>query len=274
MTAYRKNLIFTITHGRTGTTMLTEVFRLFDDIRSEHEPQPNYADVLPDVKANPRHAIRFLEKKLSAIREIREHTYIETSNVFGKGFFIPLVRMGVFPKLIFLNREFREVAQSLYKRGSFPARTNIGRHYSVDPSFPGALPVFQPNNLSDYQICFWGVLDSFWRQLYAAKIYDKEGAKYVWASAKDFNDFENTLEIGEHLDLSVRNKKEAELYHQRATNTHHNANRQTSEVNLSDVDFDEEEKEVVDRIAFYDPIFVDSLLDCRYAAKTLVNSLS
>ena len=274
MTAIRKNLIFTITHGRTGTTMLTEVFRLFDNIRSEHEPQPNYADVLPYVKANPRYAIQFLEKKIGVINMIQEDNYIETSNVFGKGFFIPLIRMGVFPKLVFLNREFREVAQSLYKRGSFPARTKIGRHYSADPSFAGTLPIFQPSHLSDYQVCFWGVLDSFWRQQSAAAIYDKEGKKYIWASATDFNDFERTLEIGEYLGLFVRDKEEAEFYHRRETNKHHNANSQTAGVSRGHIDFDGEEKEVIDRVAFYDPIFVDSVLESRYVSKTLVNAVS
>ncbi|MCL7928589.1 hypothetical protein [Halomonas llamarensis] len=268
-----KNIIFTITHGRTGTTMLTEVFKIFDDTRSEHEPEPNYANVLPYVKENPRYAIEFLEKKIKAVNAIKEKNYVETSNVFGKGFFIPLIRMGFYPNLIFLNRDFRKVAESLFKRGSFPMRTKMGQHFSADPSFPGTLPIFQPEALTDYQICFWGVLDSFWRQIRAAEIYDEEGCKYVWASASDFNDFDKTVEMGEYLGLSIKNKEESRLMHEKKASVHHNPNRSSSRAEEVSIRFDEEEREVIDRIAFYEPFFVNKVINSSYFDKNLAKKL-
>ncbi|WP_447044420.1 hypothetical protein [Vreelandella sp. H-I2] len=267
-----KNIIFTVTHGRTGTTMLTEVFKIFEDTRSEHEPEPNYASLLPKVKENPRYAIKFLEEKIEFINKFDESNYVETSNVFGKGFFIPLIRMGVFPKLVFLNREFREVAKSLFKRGSFPMRTKMGMHFSSDPSYPGTLPIFQPESLTDYQICFWGVLDSYFRQLKAADIYNKLGKDYIWASTSDFNDFHKTLAIGEKLGLKVENKIKAKETHDIAANIHHNANKNPG--NGISVDFDEGEKEVLDRVAFYEPIFVDEVLVSPFLDKRLAESMS
>lgn len=265
-----KNIIFTITHGRTGTTMLTEVFKIFDDTRSEHEPEPNYASVLPSVKENPRYAIHFMKNKIQSINVLKEKNYVETSNVFGKGFFIPLVRMGVYPRLILLNREFRKVAESLFKRGSFPMRTEMGQHFSADPSYPGSLPVFQPDSLTDYQICFWGVLDSYFRQKKAAEIYDTLGRTYIWAAASDFNDFDKTLEIGDKLGLVVKDK--AEGLHKEKMSVHHNPNKKNTGLDDVNINFDAEEKEVIDRIAFYEPMFIDcviasSFLDEKLRAK-------
>ncbi len=269
-----KNIIFSITHGRTGTTMLSEVFKIFDDTRSEHEPEPNYASVLPYVKENPRYAISFLEEKIQTINTIGENNYVETSNVFGKGFFIPLVRMGVCPKLIFLNREFRRVAESLFKRGSFPMRTKMGRHFSADPSFPGALPVFQPETLTDYQICFWGVLDSYYRQLHASEIYDDIGGVYVWANVSDFNDFSKTLEIGSKLGVEVSGEESASERHRKIVSVHHNPNRKSPDREREDIPFHDEEAEVLDRIAFYEPLFVDRVLVSSYIDKHLAEKLS
>ncbi|MEL7615061.1 hypothetical protein AAG584_14935 [Vreelandella titanicae] len=266
-----KNIVFTVTHGRTGTTMLTEVFKIFEDTRSEHEPEPNYASILPKVKENPRYAIKFLEDKIELINKFNESNYVETSNVFGKGFFIPLIRMGVFPKLVFLNREFREVAKSLFKRGSFPMRTKMGMHFSSDPSYPGTLSIFQPETLTDYQICFWGVLDSYFRQVKAGEIYDKMGKDYVWVSAGDFNDFNKTLIVGEKLGLRVSDKSKARDAHNVVANTHHNPNKKNNvEVR---VDFDKEEGEVLDRVAFYEPMFVEQVLGSTFLDKHLAEKI-
>ena len=87
-----KNIVFTVTHGRTGTTFLTRLFGLFEDTLAEHEPAPDYASILPRVKRDPRFALDFLDKKLEAISRVQQGNYVETSNVFGKGFLIPLLR--------------------------------------------------------------------------------------------------------------------------------------------------------------------------------------
>lgn len=273
MTNSNKNIIFTITHGRTGTTMLTEIFKIFDNTLAVHEPEPNFAGALTYVKENPRYALRFLERKIKEVNKIKEANYFETSNVFGKGFFIPLMRMGVYPSLVFLNRDFRKVSWSLFKRGSFPMRTKIGQHFSADPSFAGSLPIFQPESLTDYQLCFWGVLDSFWRQIRASEIYDKEGGKYIWTSVNDFKDFEKTVKVGEYLGLSIKNEEKSRAMHAEKSSIHHNPNRMDSREVGSSVSVDEEETEVIDRVAFYEPLFVDKVVKSSYLDKDLASKL-
>lgn len=51
--------------------MLTEVFKIFSDTLSVHEPEPNYATMLPQVKKDPRHALAFLEKKLKRSTKLK-----------------------------------------------------------------------------------------------------------------------------------------------------------------------------------------------------------
>ncbi|MDR5866923.1 hypothetical protein [Halomonas koreensis] len=266
----KKNLVFTVTHGRTGTTMLTETFKIFNDVRSEHEPHPNYADVFQSVKLDPRHALLFLEKKLDSIYASRESSYVETSNVFGKGFLIPLLRMGVMPGLIFLNRDFRETAKSLYKRGSTPARSDNGKRYSADPTLPGALPVFSPMTLSDYQLCFWGVLDAFYRQLQAQSIYDSEGGVYCWVTAEDFHDYENVIRIGAKFGLEVDDEEAARKKHAEVVAFHHNPNKGGRDT--SGLSFLDEEIEVVDRVSFYAPEFAETVLRSRFVDSKLSSS--
>ncbi|SFM31808.1 hypothetical protein SAMN05421721_102287 [Ectothiorhodospira mobilis] len=256
----QKNIIFTVTHGRTGTTLLTEIFKLCKDTRAEHEPEPNYASILPKVKQNPRYAISFLEKKINSINSCNEKNYIETSNVFGKGFLIPLIRMGVWPKLILLNRDFRQTANSLFQRGSIPMRTTRGQHFSSDPSFPGSLDIFQPKTLSDYQLCFWGVLDAYSRQIRAAEIYKskKKDDSYHWISMDELNDFDKINKLVSLLGLRFGDEEKTKEKFKNITSQHHNPN--PSSKKATKIDFLQEEIEVLDRAAYYDPIFVEMVL--------------
>ncbi|MDV6319140.1 hypothetical protein [Chromohalobacter sp. HP20-39] len=242
--------------------MLTEAFSIFADTCSVHEPEPNYATVLPRVKENPRYALDFLDKKLKAIEDTTSSNYVETSNVFGKGFLIPLLRQGIFPNLIFLNRDFRETAKSLYKRGSTPMRTKRGAHFSADPRVPGSLPIFSPDTLSDYQLCYWGVLDSYFRQIEAKKIYDQEEQRYCWVTADDFHDFDFTISVGSHFGLQVENQNSARILHSKITSKHHNPNAQEREIHHTSLL--KEELEVIDRIAFFNPLFIDEVLSSSF----------
>ncbi|GHB10082.1 hypothetical protein [Salinicola rhizosphaerae] len=254
--------------------MLTEILKIFSDIRSEHEPAPNYSDILPSVKENPRASIEFLKEKINIINNLKEQHYAETSNVFGKGFLIPLVRMGISPQLIFLNRNFRKTAKSLYTRGSFPMRTTLGKQFSADPTAPGSLPIFEPQTLSNYQLCYWGVLDSYYRQIQAERIYQKISGNFLWASTDDFKDFNKTLKVGSLLGLHVDDLEEARRMHKKITTIHHNPN-VPSPANRwqTSIDHDKEETEVIDRVAFYDLLFIENVRNSQFIDASLAKNL-
>ncbi|AMX03166.1 hypothetical protein [Microbulbifer thermotolerans] len=271
MISTNKNLIFTVTHGRTGTTFLTEVFKIFDDIRSLHEPEPNYANLFPTVKQTPEKAIAFLQSKIAVINEYPEKNYVETSNVFGKGFLIPLLRLGVMPGLLFLNRNFRKTASSLYERGSTPMRTQRGIHYSADPRVPGSLPIHEPESLTDYQLCYWGVLDSYARQMQAESIYKNENGKFYWVTTKDFQDFDKVVDIGNFFGLNISDKDRAIKQHHEIISVHHNPNKSRVR-NSESIAFQDEEADVLNRVAFFDPLFVDRAIASPFIEEETKNA--
>lgn len=260
MTEITKNLTFAITHGRTATTFVTKLFTLFEDTRSEHEPNPNFASYLPKVKIDPRHAVKFLEEKVKSIQSLKEKNYVETSNVFCKGYFIPFLRSyNVFPNLLLLNRDFRKVASSLHKRGSIPERSKNGKLFSCETSQPGTLPMFGSHTLSDYQMCYWTTLDAYARQLQAVEIYKAEKKKnFVWCTPEDFHEFDFLKATGHKFGLKFANEAAAKLKHEEYAGTKFNMNpdRKTEEIS----DIDKEEAVVLDRIAYYDPVFVEQAL--------------
>jgi hypothetical protein len=259
-----KNLTFSVTHGRTATTFVTQLFTLFEDTHSEHEPEPNFAPAFPVVKQDPRKATEFWKIKLDAISKIPQSNYVETSNVFGKGYFIPLLRaFDIYPNLILLTREFRAIATSLYKRGSIPARSQNGKLFSCHPEQPGTLPIFGHEQLTDYQMCYWAVLDAFRRQLQAESIYTSKGLKnFVWTTAKDLHDFDALKRCGELFGLKFENEDTSKELHAEIIQKTFNANpdRQVDPIE----NIDKQEAIVIDRIAYFDMLFADKVLGSKF----------
>ena len=60
--ARAKQLILTVTAGRTGTTFLHNLFRVFPGVDSTHEDEPSYLHVMRRVQTQPAEATSFLTK--------------------------------------------------------------------------------------------------------------------------------------------------------------------------------------------------------------------
>lgn len=261
-----KNLTFSVTHGRTATTFVTQLFTLFEDTHSEHEPEPNFAGAFPLVKQDPRKAIEFWKIKLDTISRISEKNYVETSNVFGKGYFISLLRaFDIYPNLILLTREFRAIATSLYKRGSIPARSQNGKLFSCHPEQPGTLPIFGHEQLTDYQMCYWAVLDAFYRQLQAESIYTSKGLKnFIWVTAKDLHDFETLKKCGKLFGLEFENEGDSKEQHAEMIQKTFNAN---PDRHVDPIEYiEKQEAIVIDRVAYFDMLFADKTLKSEFIA--------
>ena len=170
------------------------------------------------------------------------------------------LRLGVQPGLVLLSKDFRKVAHSLHARGSCPMRTERGHHYSADPSLPGNLPVFDPDSLSDYQLCYWGVLDAHARQCQAEKIYAQEGVseKILWTSAQDLHCFEQVEAMGKTFGLEFADRTAARKSHDEIKDLHFNPNAGSSRSSVANAA--RQEAVVLDWIGFFDPIFVEHLL--------------
>jgi hypothetical protein len=156
----QKRLIFTVTTGRSGTKYLKTMLSFLHNVQSLHEPLPGFHEVLRDIQHDKSLAYYFwIEQKLPSIVNFPEPIYIEASHVFCKGFLESLLELGIIPDLIVLRRDMREVAQSMYRLGHIPARSQIGRIYLIQPDDPDVIPMPDWESMHDYQLCYWYCLE-------------------------------------------------------------------------------------------------------------------
>lgn len=141
-----KRIIFTITTGRSGTQYLTYLMRYLSDATVVHEHEPSF---LKYIYADEAKRMNFLQnEKMPFIQSQKTDFYIETSHLFAKGYLLPMINLGYKPDIIFLKRENRAVAKSIYKLNHIPIRTTMGKKY---------YPITETINLkklTDYQLCF------------------------------------------------------------------------------------------------------------------------
>jgi hypothetical protein len=166
-------LIFTVTAGRTGTMYLSELMADHPRVCSAHEAPPAFNEVMRDVQSHPGEARRFwVERKLPAIERVcgAKPVYFEASHVFCEGFFEPLVELGYKPSLILLSRPWREIALSRWRRGDIPGRSPAGLEYLLHPGDPVLFPLADWGKYTNYQLCFWHVLEIYCRQVEYAKV--------------------------------------------------------------------------------------------------------
>lgn len=155
-----KNIVMCLTTGRSGTNLLEKLLALAEDTCSVHEPVPEFHKVLPDVRKDPQVAIDFVrDQKLPAILATPEHNYVETSHLFGKGFYEAFLELGIPFRLIILNRDPREVAQSFWRIKSVPRRKRYGREFMFDPAQSGVIKMKNWRFKSNYQLCYWYALE-------------------------------------------------------------------------------------------------------------------
>lgn len=198
----RKNLVFTVTAGRTGTVYLQRLLGLFPDTTSLHEPEPAFVSVLRLVQHAPERARSFLlEYKLPVIAAVQTGHYVEASHLFGKGFLEPALALGLMPRLIMLRRHPRRIALSYLARNSVPGRSKVGFKYLLQPSDPGVLPLPDWTRRSAYQLCFWYALEMERRQRAYTERMTELGAASVDVTAEELHDVERFLDVARTLHL-------------------------------------------------------------------------
>lgn len=197
-----KTLVFTVTAGRTGSDFCSNLMEILPDTVSLHEPEPAFQRVIREAQTDPEAARRFwLEYKLPFIAGFRKGKYIETSNVFGKGFFQPLLDLGFVPNLLILRRAPRKIAMSYLERYCIPGRSKLGIEYLVCPDDEVLLPMPGWHRMSDYQICFWYALEMERRQEVYAETLRRRGGQAVETSAAALNDPDTFLRVARDLGL-------------------------------------------------------------------------
>ena len=256
-----KQLILTVTAGRTGTAFLHNLFRLFPNVDSFHEEEPSYLHVMRRVQTQPAEATRFLKKfKFPVIAACKSRTFAETSHLFCKGFLEPMINLGVYPDLVLLRRNPRRIALSLLGRNTIPGRTSTGTDYLVCPSDPGTLPLPLWEGMTDYQLCFWYALEIERRQHRYGNTMQQFGRKVCDYTANELHNPDSFMEMAETLSLDTPDREELLRQHREVSSTDYN---KTPEVREQAFDIDGAEQEVWEVVLYYEPLLRQRVTD-RY----------
>ncbi|MBI2376654.1 MAG: hypothetical protein HYV07_21840 [Deltaproteobacteria bacterium] len=184
----KKRLVFTVTTGRSGTDYLRELARRMPGVYAVHEPWPHFAVLMRRAQSEPGLARRFwVEDKLPRIATRKKRVYFETSHLFAKGFFEPLVELGFVPDLVCLSRDARATAMSMWQLDTIPGRTVRGDVWYLRPDDPGALPLPGWDRLHDYQLCYWYCLETARRQTEYSAIVRARGGRSLEIGLSELN---------------------------------------------------------------------------------------
>ncbi len=250
--ANEKNLIFTVTPGRSGTTLLTRLLGILPDTAAFHEEYPGYDHVLRYVQTNPLVAKQFfLTHKLPHIIGRDESNYVETSHLICKGFIETFINLGLAFKLVDLRRSPSEVAMSMYGYNSIPGRTNDGLSHYLYPEDPGILPLPHWTTLHDYQLCFWHSLEIERRQRCYTRWMERVGAITYTIKMHELVDYDRYISLCERLGYSdMTQNTDNEKKYQEIIRVNQNPKKK-----FRAIDFDRAklEAQVIDLISNYDP---------------------
>lgn len=208
-----KSIILTCTAGRTGTGFLQKALALFPEVLSLHEPEaPPLQGTLRAALRNPEVGKRVWQEKIAWFNHRPEQIYFESSHLNNKGYIEPLVDMGIIPSLIILRRTPRDVALSLLELETVPARTKLGEKFLLRPDDPGVLSLKEWEKMSDYQLCFWYVLETERRSQHCKKVLTERGAVVVETSLEDLvRKSDEFSRVAKELSLSLSDKVEKDF---------------------------------------------------------------
>jgi hypothetical protein len=261
--ANAKRPVFTVTAGRSGTKFLQKLFALLPDTASFHEPSPNFVHAMRHGQTNPAAVVDFVrDHKLPFIAAQSEARYVETSHLFCKGFAESFVRLGVVPDIIVLRRPPREIARSLLRLNSVPARTGLGLRYLLQPNDPGVLPLPGWEQMSNYQLCFWYALEIERRQIRYARIFGELGRRVVEVRLADLLSFEGFREAAGQLGFLTTAVRDLEARFGELAKVRHNTVGQ-GPVPGADSDLNAAENAVWDGIFHYEPLLRSKIM-ARY----------
>ena len=250
----KKRLIFTVTTGRSGTGYLATMLNTLPNIAAFHEPEPKFTHWMRALQTQPDVAIYFwLLHKLPAIARINTTYYVETSHLFGKGFFEALSVLDIPFDLILLKRKNREVAKSLFQLNVIPGRTIDGLKFLLSPNDPVLIPLPASEVLHDYQLCYWYTLEMEARGAYYAEQLDKRGGLVANLEFDEIFSDEGIKKLLNLLNIPVTDLKRTSAYqaikHQKINDKKDMKKRR---LELSEEELDTLEKEVLQLTQFYE----------------------
>jgi len=201
-----KLLIFTITPGRSGSKYLSTILNALQDVDATHEPEPSFAYYYPLILENKLSYQEFWNIKIDYILEnYNKNIYVETSHIFSFGFVDSFIKIYPNFKIILLQRDIRDITLSFYQLNGIPGSSKKVKRHTLYPTDNNniylKLPLNIINIMSDYQLCYWYVLEIFYRMfLCLNKNYSVE------LNLDDLKDEYKITEFLNKLDIPIDNE--------------------------------------------------------------------
>ena len=244
-----KTLVFTVASGRSGTQTLARIFEAFPQVEATHEGVPAFQDVMRQALSDPLLARDFLlARKLPAIAASPKPVYFESSHVFGKGFLVQMLRLGLRPRVLFLKRDPRKIALSLERIGATPHRTAGGRAHFLSPADPSLLPVQLWDDFTDYQLCYWYALETIRRQRIAHELAIRAGCNCHFLRIEDLRTPDDVWNLAESLRLDLARTPQVEAALQARVGRAFNLKEKSPAVRHAPSELEAQERMVVERI--------------------------
>jgi hypothetical protein len=244
-----KTLVFTVASGRSGTQTLARIFEAAPGVEAAHEGVPAFQDVMRQALSDPELARDFLlTRKLPAIAASPKPIYFESSHVFGKGFLLPTLRLGLRPRVLFLKRDPRKIALSLERIGATPHRTAGGRAHFLSPADPSLLPVHPWDDFTDYQLCFWYALETIRRQRIKYDLAVRAGCSCRYLSIEDLRTPADVWALLASIGVDVDRTAQAEAAVQARVGRAFNLKEKSPPLCRSPAELEDQERVVIERI--------------------------
>ena len=244
----RKRFVFSVCTGRCGTGFLSKMLGYLSGVTAKHEPAPCFSNVMRRAQSDPEAAREFvLYEKAPRIAECRGDVYIETSHLVCKGFIEQFLELGLLPDLLVIDRPHREVATSLLQLQTIPGRTDLGRRYLLHPNDPNVLQVAGPEELNDYQLCYWYCLEMQRRKGEYAETLARKGARVARINLDEVTSLSGIDRLTDALALPrIRAWKRRRLLRRLNVGINDKTGRKRA---LPELDYEALEQDVCDRIA-------------------------
>jgi hypothetical protein len=244
-----KTLVFTVTSGRSGTQTLARIFEAIPEVAATHEGVPAFQDVMRLALSNPALARDFLlMRKLPAIAAAPEPIYFESSHVFGKGFLLPALSLGLRPRVLFLRRDPRRIALSLERIGATPHRTAGGRSHHLSPADPSLLPVQPWDDFTDYQLCYWYALEAIRRQRIKHDMAVRAGCNCRYLDIEDLRTPRDVWNLLAAMGIDVDCSSETEAALAAVVGRAFNLKEKKPSLRRPQAELDGQERVVIDRV--------------------------
>lgn len=237
-----KRLVFCLTNGRSGSNRLGDLFEAVRGLDAHHEPAPYFDLVRRRAALDPNLAKDFLLRiKLPYIAGLDAPIYVETSHLFNKAFFRPMLATGIPFDCVLLTRDMRSTALSMLSLDNRPGAPGMSTRFLIAPDEAECIPPPSFDKLTHYQQLCWHVLESDARsRAYAAELR-AAGGRVAEVSLESLSEAATFRRLLEDLSIDTRAIDEG-ILHEKLTRRVNTKSGKRRDFSLTDAELDTEEK--------------------------------